>query len=125
MKKAVVEYERIAGAKVNFDKREGLRLSAWRGSDTLAEPFRWSDEPISIHGVWFGPDLQLERNWSEVRAKVDAQVGTWLPKRLSLKGRAEVCTVYVFPLIVYRLAVLPLPGAHRLALQQSKLLWGG
>ena len=127
VKEAVVEYERIAGAKVNFDKSEGLRLGAWRGSNTLPGPFRWSDGPICILGVWFGPDLQLERNWSEVHAKVNAQVGIWLSRRLSLKGRAEACAAYVFPLILYRLAVLPLPKAHRLALQRSlsRLLWGG
>ena len=127
VKEAVVEYERIAGAKVNFDKSEGLRLGAWRGSNTLPGPFRWSDGPIRILGVWFGPDLQLERNWSEVQTKVNAQVGIWLSRRLSLKGRAEACTTYVFPLILYRLAVLPLPKARRLALQQSlsRLLWGG
>ena len=89
VKVAVVEYERIAGAKVNFDKSEGLRLGAWRGSNTLPGPFRWSDGPIRILGVWFGPDLQLERNWSEVHAKANAQVGIWLSRRLSLKGRAE------------------------------------
>ena len=127
VKEAVVEYERIAGAKVNFDKSEGLRLGAWRGSNTLPGPFRWSDGPIRILGVWFGPDLQLERNWSEVHAKVNAQVGIWLSRRLSLKGRAEACAAYVFPLILYRLAVLPLPKPHRLALQRSlnRLLWGG
>ena len=127
VKMAVSEYERIAGAKVNFDKSEGLRLGAWRGSNTLPGPFRWSDGPVRILGVWFGPDLQLERNWLEVQAKVNAQVGIWLSKRLSLKGRAETCTVYVFPLILYRLAVLPLPMARRLALQRSlsRLLWGG
>ena len=71
-------------------------------------------------------NLQLERNWSEVHAKVNAQVGIWLSRRLSLKGRAEACAAYVFPLILYRLAVLPLPKAHRLALQRSlsRLLWG-
>ena len=127
VKEAVVEYERIAGAKINFDKSEGLRLGAWRGSNTLPGPFRWSDGPIRILRVWFGPDLQLERNWSEVQAKVNAQVGIWLSRRLSLKGRAEACATYVFPLILYRLAVLPLPKARRLALQQSlsRLLWGG
>ena len=127
VKEAVVEYERIAGAKVNFDKSEGLRLGAWRGSNTLPGPFRWSDGPIRILGVWFGPDLQLEWNWSEVHAKVNAQVGIWLLRRVSLKGRAEACAAYVFPLILYRLAVLPLPKAHRLALQWSlsRLLWGG
>ncbi len=59
VKKAVSEYERIAGAKVNFDKSEGLRLGAWRGSNTLPGPFRWSDGPVRILGVWFGPGLQL------------------------------------------------------------------
>ena len=127
VKEAVVEYERIAGAKVNFDKSEGLRLGSWRGSNTLPGPFRWSDGPIRILGVWFRTDLQLERNWSEVQAKVNAQVGIWLSRRLSLKGRAEACAVYVFSLILYRLAVLPLPKARRLALQRSlsRLLWGG
>ena len=126
-KKAVGEYERITGARGNFDKSEGLQLGAWRSSNTLPEPFRWSDGPVRILGVWFGPHLQLERNWSEVQAKVNALVGICLSRRLSLKGRAEACAMYVFPLILYRLAVLPLPEACRLALQQSfsRLLWGG
>ena len=106
--KAVGEYERIAGIKVNFDKSKGLQIDAWRGSDTLPGPFCWSDGPIRILGVWFGPDLQLERNWSEVQAKVNAQVGIWLSRKLSLKSRAVACAVYVFPLILYR-TVLPLP----------------
>ena len=35
--------------------------------------------------------------------------------------------MYVFPLVLYRLAVLPLPEERRLALQRSlsRLLWGG
>ena len=122
VKKAVEKYKKVAGAKVNFDKSEGLRLGAWRGSVPLPGPFRWSDGPVRILGVWFGPGLQLERNWLEVRAKVEARVAAWLRRRLSLKGRAEVCAV-----ILYHLSVLPLPSDHRVALQQSlsKLLWRG
>ena len=82
MKKAIGEYEKIAGAKVNFDKSEGLRLGAWRGSNTHPGPFRWSDELVRILGVWFGPDLQLDRNWAEVQAKVNAQAF----KEVVLKG---------------------------------------
>ena len=119
VKKVIGEYDRIEGAKFNFDKSEGLRLGAWRNSNTVPEPFRWSDGHVCILGVWFGPDLQLERNWSEVQIKVNAQVRIWLSRRLSLMGRAEVCAVYIFPLIIYRLAVLPLPKACRFALQQS------
>ena len=76
VKKAVGEYGRIAETKANFDKSECLQLGAWRGSDTLPGPFRWSDGPVYILGVWFRPDLQLERNWSEVQANMNAQVGT-------------------------------------------------
>ena len=75
--------------------------------------------------MWFGPGLELERNWLEVRAKVEAQVVAWLRRRLYLKGKAEVCAVYIFPFILYRWSVLPLPKNHRAALIQSlfKLLW--
>ena len=51
VKKAIGEYEQIAGAKVNFDKSKGLLLDAWRGSDTLPGPCHWSDGPIRILGV--------------------------------------------------------------------------
>ena len=90
---------------------------------TMVTSFRWSDGPVCILGVWFGPDLKLKRNWSEVQDRVNAQVGTWPSRRTFLKGRAK----YVFTLILYRLAVLPLPKARRLALQRSlsRLLWGG
>ena len=94
----------------------------------LPGPFRWIDGLVRILGVWFWPDLQLEQNWSEVQTKVEAKVGTWLQRCLSLKGRAEACAVYVFSLILYRLSVLPLPkGPLEGVLKQSlsKLLWGG
>ena len=114
---------------IPFVSSLAARVSAFADDITVFVSRRLdiSDGPIRILGVWFGPDLQLERNWSEVQAKVNAQVGIWLSRRLSLKGRAEACATYVFLLILYRLAVLPLPKARRLALEQSlsRLLWGG
>ena len=69
----------------------GCEEGGWRvrvdGGSQDQGLFRWSDGPIRILGVWFGPDLRLERNWSEVQAKVTAQVGIWLSRRLSLKSR--------------------------------------
>ena len=92
----------------------------------VAIPFQGPSAGVT-DGVWFGPDLQLERIWSEVQAKVNAQVGIWLSRRLSLKARAGACAGYVFLLIFYQLAILPLPKARCLAPQQSlsRLLWGG
>ena len=64
MKKAVGEYKRIAGAKVNFDKSEGLRLGAWRGRSGLFSVFsdtgkqsasifcRWGDGRATKRGIF-------------------------------------------------------------------------
>ena len=51
VKKALEKYEKVAGAKINFDKSEGLRLGAWRSSVPLPGPFRWSDGPVRILGA--------------------------------------------------------------------------
>ena len=109
VKKAVTRYEEISAVKIYFEKSEGLRLGAWTCGVPLPGFFRWSGGPVCILGVWFGPGLQLERKWSEVQEKIEAQVDTWVRRRLSLKDRAVVCAVYISPLILYRLSVLPLP----------------
>ena len=57
MKKVVVRYEQIPGAKINFDKSKSLQLGAWKGGDPQPGPFHWSDGPICILRVWFGAKL--------------------------------------------------------------------
>ena len=56
--KVIVMHGQIAGVKIKFVKNKGLQL----GSSHLPRSFSWSDGPICILEVWFGPDLQLERN---------------------------------------------------------------
>ena len=51
VKMAAERYEKVAGAKVNSDKSEGLWLGVWRGGVPLPRPFRWSDGSICILGV--------------------------------------------------------------------------
>ena len=121
----IQRYRMVAGAKINCSKSAGLLLGSWRGG-SIPGPFDWTDGPCKILGVWYGPDLQLEKNWSEVLEKVVAAVGLWLRRHLSLKGRAEVCVSHIYPIIVYRLSVLPLPCTDQLRLEQAlfALLWG-
>ena len=102
--KEIGRYEAVTGAKINCEKSVGFRLGSWKGC-TLPDSFIWKDGPCKILGVWFGPDLQLEKNWSEVLEKVVAATELWLRWRLSLKGRAEVCCSHIYSLVVYRLSV--------------------
>ena len=106
---AIVEHNRITGSKINSDKSAGLLLGAWRGKEeTLPRIFEWKPGPIKILGFWIGPGLQVEKNWTEVYAKVGASVSIWRQRKLSLKGRAEACRTYIFPRILYYLQILPI-----------------
>ena len=122
--KEIGRYEAVTGAKINREKSVGLRLGSWKGC-VLPGPFIWKDGPCKILGVWFGPDLQLEKNWSEVLNKVVAATELWLRRRLSLKGRAEVCNSHIYSLAVYRLSVLPIPATILFKLERIlfQFLW--
>ena len=56
-------------AKINREKGFGLRLGSWKCCAFLGR-FSWTDGPCKIFGVWFGPNLWLEKNWLEVLEKL-------------------------------------------------------
>lgn len=108
--KAIEVYEKVVGAKIDLDKSIGLQLCIWWGampSDSIVG--RWTDGSIKLLGVWFGSDLQLEKNWSEATSKVASLVQTWSGRCLSLKGRVDVVNVFITSVITYRLTVLTCP----------------
>ena len=57
MKKVVARYKKVAGAKVNFDKSEGSRLGAWRGSVPL---------PVMVLSTSLGCGSGPASSWSEI-----------------------------------------------------------
>ena len=54
--------------KINRENVVVLWLGSCKGC-TLSGPFCWTGVPWKILGFWFGLDLQLEKNWSEVLEK--------------------------------------------------------
>jgi hypothetical protein len=123
------EYELLTGAKINQDKSVGLQLGTWRGRSMPSDGVvgRWTDGPVKLLGVWFGPDLQVDRNWDEVTSKVVSLTQKWAGRKLSLKGRAEVANVYIASVIYYRLTVVPCPSSRLTRLERLlfRFLWGG
>ena len=65
VKKMVLRYEGIAGAKINFDKSKGLRLGTWRGGIPLPGSFAGVTDPSASSRCVSGP----ASNWSEVGRK--------------------------------------------------------
>lgn len=60
-----------------------------------------TDGPVILLRYWFGSDLQIEKNWSNVTTLVQ----TWSQRHLSLLGMAEVVWMYIELVLTYRLTV--------------------
>ena len=88
---------------------------------------RWTEGPVKLLGVWFGPDLQVEKNWDEVASRVASLTHKWAERKLSLKGRAEVANTYIASVVYYRLSVVPCPRKQltRLERELFRSLWMG
>lgn len=123
VQKALERYGKVTGAKTNRNKASDLQLGAWKCL-TLPGASSWTEGLIRILKVWFGPGLQLKKNWSELQAKLGVTARACLRRRFSSKGKAEACVMYLFPLIFYWLFVLPLSRSRKKALIYS-FLWDG
>ena len=77
MKGAVARYEKVAGAKVNLDKIEGLRLGAWWGEPFLYQDlFAGATDPSASSGCVLGP----VSNWNEIGRKYELrEKRRWVP----------------------------------------------
>ena len=106
--KEIGRYEAVTGTKIDRKKSIGLWLGWWKGC-ALSGPFIWKDGPCKILSIWFGSNLQLEKNWSEVLEKIIAATELLLRRQLSLKGQAEVYCSHIYSLIVYWFSGLPIP----------------
>ena len=95
VRKDIGRYDVVTGAKINHEKLVGLRLNSLKGF-AISDYFSCRDGPCKILGVWFGPNLLLEKNWSEVLEKVVPATDLWLRTRLTLKGRTEVYGSHIF-----------------------------
>lgn len=84
--------ETVAGARVNRDKSVCLEHGTWGGKMIAPQNVvgRWMVVPVKMLGFWFGPDLQIGKNWV-----------------IYLKGRAEIIRVLITSGINYYLIVMP------------------
>lgn len=83
------------------NKSVGLCLGAWKGVP-LPGYFLWTYGPVSILGIWFGPDLLLEMNCSEIQEKAEVAVQLWCPRG------GGVCASHIYPIFLHRLSAFPL-----------------
>lgn len=88
-----------------------LRNSDAKFYSTL--PLKWSDGPLTIHGIKVHPDYRelLCLNYADIQAKIDSVLWLWSVRNLTPLGKIEVVNTLCNSQFVYRFQCLPSPPA--------------
>ena len=99
VKKAIMGYKQIAGTKINFDESKGLVVRCLErvAFSYLVLSTEVTESSASLE-LWFGSGFQLNQNWSEILAKLKAQVATWLQRGFVLKRQGWKCVLCTYSL---------------------------
>ena len=116
--KELVDYESASGARINYDKSQGLWLGKWRGRDD--DPFRglypdahktikWTSGNVKYLGVYVGNDDPALQTFTEIVPKMLKKLHFWKPLRLPLLAKARVIEIYIASKLWYAANFYPIP----------------
>ena len=121
-------YEKATGAKVNFDKTNGLWVGKWK--HRTDDPFqdidskdlrkiKWTNKNVKYVGVYVGnhrPDLQT---FNEIVPKLKKRLNFWKPLKLPLLAKARVIEIYHASKLFYALNFYPLPPNYEKEVREA------
>ena len=90
----------------------------------------WSDEPIKILGIMLTPAKEqlLELNSGKVLKKIEALLGMWAQRDLSLFGKILLINTLIVSQFVYKFTVLPpIPAKYVIIYEKliTSFIWNG
>ena len=129
----ILEFFRaISGLRLNLKKRQALWIGANAGSEEKLCPendLRWMSDKVKTLGVWLStdPEIMLKANYEEKITKLEASLGCWELRRLSLLGKITVLKSLIVSQLTYILSPLP---TNQCAIDEVntlffKFLWDG
>lgn len=93
--------------KINQEKSVSLHFVTWRGRflqlNYVVE--HWTEGPVKLLGIWFGPDLLVE-NLDEVTSRMTSHIKKWTKRKLFLESCVAVANASV---IYYHLTIVFAP----------------
>ena len=110
-------YEMASGAKVNYEKTQGLWLGKWRGRTD--DPFvglyqdgssiRWTSGNVKHLGVYVGNNDPSVQTFKEIVPKVRRRLNFWKPLQLPKLAKARVVEIFHASKLFYAANFYPIP----------------
>ena len=116
--KELKDYERATGAKVNYDKTQGLWLGKWRNRqddpfeglyDDDSQKIRWTSGNVKHLGIYVGNDDPVRATFREIVPKMTRRLNFWKPLKLPTLAKSRVIEIFHASKLFYAASFYTIP----------------
>ena len=121
------EFGIISGLKLNESKTQAPWLGPWKQRTEIPLNFIWTKEPLKVLRIYISYDKagNERKNVSQKIENLNAKLGTWRSRQLSIFGRCLIVNSLRISQIVYTAAMLDVHKNYSVKIQSSifKFIW--
>ena len=123
-------YQEGSGAKINFEKTQGLWLGKWahRTDDPFgslyAEPhhkIKWTNKNVRYLGIFVGNDKPDFYTFDDIIPKIVRRLHFWKPLALSILSKSRIIEIFHASKLWYAGSFYPIPENHLKLLEEAFL----
>lgn len=117
--KELQRYEQATGAKVNYEKTQGLWLGRWkfRKDDPFAEFYddpaikiKWTSDNVKHLGIYVGNKDPVGQTFNEIIPKVMKRLNFWKPLKLPVLAKSRVIEIFHASKLFYAASFYSIPS---------------
>ena len=115
--KELKDFEKASGAKVNYDKTQGLWLGKWKNRtddpfDGLYEDenrIKWTNKNVKYLGIYVGNEDPVSKTFKEIVPKMKKRMNFWKPLKLPSLAKSRVIEIFLASKLFYSANFYPIP----------------
>ena len=117
--KDLLLYEKGIGAKINYEKTQGLWLGKWRHrtddpfKDLYSDPskrIKWSSGNVKYLGIYVGNQNPALQTFEEIVPKVIRRLNFWKQLALPVLSKSRVVEIFLASKLWYAASFYPIPA---------------
>ena len=117
--KDLQDFERASGAKINYDKTQGLWIGRWkhRTDDPFqnlypqnTKPIKWTNKNVEHLGIYVGNEDPALQTFNEIVPKMSRRLHFWKPLTLPVLAKSRVLEIFHASKLFYATNFYPIPS---------------
>ena len=119
--KEIELYEEASGAKVNYDKTNGLWTGSWKTRRVPPIDIKWTNKNVFSLGVFFGNTDPAKETFEKILPNFKKKLNYWKQFSINQIGKANVAETFLASKLGHAMKFYPIPKAAQLEIQNAIL----